>query len=259
MLHVEAVTKKFRMGRGRLHRVLDAVTFTLQPHETYGLLGPSGSGKTTLARIAAALIPPDSGRVFWQGNDVARFSARQMRAYRKQVAITFQNPQASLDPKQKVLEALAEPLVAWGLVRSKKHLMDHVHETLEAWGLSEDVLARRPHELSGGQAQRVVLARSLSLKPQILIADEPTSLLDVSVQAQVLQTLRNHQEKDGLTIWLISHDEDLIRSFCHRVGVLNNGRLVAEGAPEIILSSPWHPSREGFPDFPPIPLSVTKS
>ncbi len=147
MLRLEGIVKEFRPGKGCCRRVLDGVTIALHPHETFGLLGPSGSGKTTLARIAAGLLRPNAGRVLWQGNDLAGFSSKQLRFYRKQVQIVFQNPQAALDPKQTIMDALAEPYVAWGLVRSKTHLMDHLYKTLEAWGLNQDILARRPHEI----------------------------------------------------------------------------------------------------------------
>ncbi|WP_448382150.1 ABC transporter ATP-binding protein [Desulfosoma sp.] len=237
MLCLENITVDFRNAHGRLaRRVLHGVSLAVEPGEIYGLMGPSGSGKTTLARIAVRLIRPTAGRVLWHGVDVGPASAKGLRSYRRQVQLIFQNPHAALDPKQSVFEALSEPLVALALVRSKKECFRQVASIIEECGLSEDILSRRPHQISGGQAQRVVLARSLALNPQMVIADEPTSMLDVSVQAHVLEILKRRRDERGMAIWLISHDEDLLRCFCERVGVLDDGRLVAEGPPEAVLS-----------------------
>lgn len=242
MLTVEAVVKDFQSGKkGEHRRVLNGVTLHLQPNEIYGLVGPSGSGKTTLARIAAALIKPDAGRVLWEQRDPKFMSRKELREQRRRVQLIFQNPMGALDPKQTVMQALVEPIKVFGLARSKSQCLDRVHALLEECALREDILQRRPHEISGGQAQRVVLARSLALNPQVLIGDELTSMVDVSVQAQILDILRRRRSMHGMTICIISHDVDLVRAFCDRVGILHQGRLVAEGHPSKLLAPSWGP------------------
>lgn len=242
MLKVEEVVKEFPTGKKDFRqKVLDRVTLQLQPNEIFGMLGPSGSGKTTLAKIAASLIKPDAGRVFWNRRDLMSMSTKEVRKLRRHVQLIFQNPVAALDPKQTVMQALLEPLAVYESARSRSWRLERVHALLEECGLHEDILPRHPHEISGGQAQRVVLARSLALNPRVLIADEITSMLDLSVQAQVLEILKRRNRRDGMAIWLISHNVDLIRAFCHRAGILSNGRLVAEGHPMALLEPSWIP------------------
>jgi ABC-type glutathione transport system ATPase component len=242
MLMLEGITKDFKAGRrGKAVRVLDGVTLSLDPGELYGLVGTSGSGKTTLARIALGLIPASSGRVLLGNEDVGKLRGAALRAYRRRVQLIFQNPQLSLDPRQTLFEAMAEPLEAHGLVDSKGALHDRVRSLAAECGLTEDLLGRRPHQISGGQAQRAVLARALGLEPDVLIADEPTSMLDVSVQAQVLRILDHRRRERGLTICLISHDLDLVRACCDRAGVLSGGRIVSEGSPGALFPLLPHP------------------
>ncbi len=193
---------------------------------------------TTLARIALGLLPASSGRVLLGGEAVGSLRGAALRAYRRRVQLIFQNPQLSLDPRQTLFEAVAEPLKAHGLVRSRSAVQDRVRSLAAECGLTEDLLHRRPHQISGGQAQRAALARALGLEPEVLIGDEPTAMLDVSVQAQVLGILDRRRRERGLTLCLISHDLDLVRAFCHRAGVLSGGRISAEGNPVMLFPAP---------------------
>jgi peptide/nickel transport system ATP-binding protein len=248
MLRLDGIIKDFKPRRwGPSVRVLDGVDLALGPGEVYGLVGPSGSGKTTLARIAMGLIPPSSGRVLLSDDDVTGLGGSARRAYRRRVQLIFQNPQLSLDPRQTIFESVAEPLKAHGLVRSDQEMVERVRSLTEECGLTEDLLSRRPHQISGGQAQRAVLARALGLEPCVLIGDELTSMLDVSVQAQVLKILDRRRRECGLTVCLISHDLDLVRAFCPRAGILSGGRIVAEGDPMSLFPHQEHP-----PSQPPL-------
>ncbi len=236
MLCVEKVTITFCPGRLRKPVVvLSGVDLTLEEGETCGLLGPSGSGKTTLARVVTSVISPSGGRVLFRGKALARLSGRSLRTYRRKVQMIFQNPHQSLDPKQTVAQTVAEPLLAHGLVRSRRAAAHRVRELLVGCGLPEDILSRRPMQISGGQAQRVALARALALEPEILIGDEMTAMLDVSVQAQVLALVARIQRDQGMAVLLISHDADLIRAFCSRAAILKNGRITADGKPGDVL------------------------
>ncbi len=234
---------EFRTGwRGRPVRALDGVDLSVRPGEICGLFGPSGCGKTTLARMIVRLIRPSSGRVTFYERDVGRLSAKSLREYRRRVQLVFQNPQLALDPRQTVFETLAEPLKAHGLARSRPQLSRRIDAALDECGLTPDILGRRPHQISGGQAQRVALARSLSLEPSLIIGDELTAMLDVSVQAQVLDILRGWREKRGLAILLISHDTDLVRAFCDTTAILAGGRIIARGDPRKLLSADLAPA-----------------
>jgi ABC-type glutathione transport system ATPase component len=242
MLTIEGATVEFRTGwRTKPVRALDGVDLSMRPGEICGLCGPSGCGKTTLARLIVGLLRPSAGRVTFHERDVGRFSGKSLREYRRRVQLVFQNPQLALDPRQTVFEILAEPLKAHHLAQSGRQLNRHIEEALHECGLNADILGRRPHQISGGQAQRVALARSLSVGPSLVIGDEFTAMLDVSVQAQVLDILRRRREKRGLAILLISHDVDLVRAFCDTAAILAGGRIVARGDPRKLLPADLAP------------------
>lgn len=226
MLVIKGVEKNYKIGwRRRPVKVLDGVDLIVNEGETFGLSGPSGSGKTTLARMIPGLIRFSTGKIFFKGEDISLFSGKQLLSHRRKAQIIFQNPRLSLDPKQNLFSAVAEPLKVHGLTGSKRELRHKVMELLSHCGLADDIAGRRPHEISGGQAQRVVLARALGLNPELIIGDEMTSMLDVSVQARILRLLQKLRKDRGLTIILISHDPDVIRAVCDRSAILERGKL----------------------------------
>ncbi len=220
---------------------MDGVSLDLDRGETLGLVGESGSGKSTLARTILGLIPPSSGKVFFQGQEVLTAGGRLKKEFRGMMQIVFQHPESALNPRMKIGSALLEPL--W---IQKKILLGQGQkvrriEFLQKVGLGEEILRRYPHELSGGQIQRVVLARALSLRPKFLIADEPTSLLDVSVQAQILRILKEIQAENGIGLLFISHDLEVVSWISDRIAVMCRGRIVESGRTEQICRKPLHP------------------
>src|ERR1700742_69063 len=217
--------------------VVDDVSFAIQRGETLGLVGESGSGKSTIARMVLGLVEPTSGSVAFDGQPITGVPQRQLRTMRRRVQPVFQDPFAALNPRMRVAKIVAEPLVIHR-VTAKQELRSKCVELLRAVGLDESALARYPHEFSGGQRQRINIARALALRPELLVLDEPVSALDVSVGAQIINLLRELQQRHGLTCLFISHSMPLVRYLCHRVIVLQRGRLVEAGTWEQICESP---------------------
>ncbi|WAI00270.1 ABC transporter ATP-binding protein [Methanogenium organophilum] len=224
-LKAEGITVSYRPGilspPGR--RILDDVTLELRQGETYGLMGASGSGKSTLSRVMAGLETPREGRVVYQGSPLKGMDRSAFAAFRRGVQVMFQDPTAALNPKKPTARSLSDVL---RLIRvpAREHSAV-IKDALDQVGLTPDVLARTPTQLSGGQNQRLVLARILLLEPEYLLLDEPTSALDVSVQAQILRLLRDLREDRGMGYLFISHDRDVVGFMADRVGVLRDGRL----------------------------------
>jgi peptide/nickel transport system ATP-binding protein len=220
--------------------VLDGVDFRLQPGETLGLVGESGSGKSTCARIILKLIHPTHGHVYWQGQDLIPLSMRQFRPYRRHLQIIFQDPRACLNPLLTVDQILREPLRIHGLARGQR-AEAMVQAMLTQVGLDASYRHRYPWQLSGGQQQRVAIARALLMRPQVLICDEPVSMLDAQVQVQMLQLLDQLRREWGLTLLFITHDLRVARQFCHRVAVLQRGQIVEYGCAQTVIDRPQHP------------------
>ncbi len=227
-------------------RVVDDVSLTLWRGETLGLVGESGSGKSTVARMILRLIEPSAGEVTYHSQDekgqavshnLLRISPRSMRSLRRKLAIVFQDPYAALDPRMTVRQALSEPFKIHG-ERPAEGLDARLRAMLAEVGLEASALSRYPHAFSGGQRQRINIARALALRPEFLVLDEPVSALDVSVGAQVINLLRDLQARHGLTCLFISHSMPLVRYLCHRVTVLQRGRLVEEGTWQQVCEHP---------------------
>ncbi|MGM9988351.1 MAG: ABC transporter ATP-binding protein [Bacillaceae bacterium] len=220
-------------------RAVDDVSFELQPGETYGLVGESGSGKSTTGKAILRLEKATSGSVLFDNKDLLKVNRQEMRKYRKDIQMIFQDPYSSLNPKKRVLDLVAEPLRNYERL-SPDEEKRKVMYFLERVGISSQNMYKYPHEFSGGQRQRIGIARALTLNPKLIVADEPVSALDVSVQAQVLNFLQDLQEEFNLSYLFIGHDLGVIRHLCDRVGVMFRGRMVEEGQTEDILTNPQH-------------------
>jgi oligopeptide transport system ATP-binding protein len=257
LLEVRNLVKEFSRSRGLFAqapvvRAVDGVSFTIDEGETFGLVGESGSGKTTTGRCVLRLVEPTSGEVRFRGEDVLGFSKARMRQARRDMQIVFQDPYSSLNPRMRVGDIVEEPLVIHR-IGDKPARRARVAELFELVGLDSSQLARYPHQFSGGQRQRIGLARALALNPSLVIADEPVSALDVSVQAQVINLLMDLQERLKLTYLFIAHDLRLVRHICSRVAVMYLGKIVEVGATEALFSAPAHPYTRALLSAIPMP------
>jgi ABC-type glutathione transport system ATPase component len=243
LLELREVTRRYTLPREKLLEpapVVDAlrgVSLAVQAGRSLGIVGESGSGKSTLARLAMALEPPSSGEVHFMGRDLHRLGAHALREARRDFQMVFQDPYGSLDPRQKVGRIVAEPLPDGGAAEREQR----VAESLDAVGLRASDAEKYPHEFSGGQRQRIAIARALITRPKLIVADEPVSALDVSVQAQVLNLLMDLQQQFGVTYLLISHDLAVVDYVCDEVVVMHQGLVVERGASADVLQVPQHP------------------
>ena len=246
VLEVKNLKKYFEIRGGLLNQVIgyvkavDNVSFSVNRGETLGIVGESGCGKSTTGRAILRLLEPTGGQVYFDGVDLATLSREAMRQKRKEMQMIFQDPYASLNPRMLVADIIGEALPAHGIT-NQGDIIRRVNETLELCGLTLEQGQRYPHEFSGGQRQRVGIARSLILKPKIIIADEPVSALDVSIQAQIINLLQDLQVEFGLTYLFISHDLSVVRHISKRVGVMYLGRMVEIGLAETLYENPLHP------------------
>ncbi|WP_326821011.1 ATP-binding cassette domain-containing protein [Streptosporangium sp. NBC_01639] len=248
LLRVRNLVKTFE-GR----RVLDDVSFDMMPGEVLGLVGESGSGKSTTARCVARLTEPDSGRVELGGRDVLAAGRKELRSFRREMQMVFQDPYSSLNPRMTVAELLEEPLAVHGLEPDRRRRRDRAAALLETVSMSAEHLDRYPRSFSGGQRQRIAIARALAVEPRLLICDEPISSLDVSVQAQVLNLLRDLRRRLNLSILFIAHDLAVVYYLCDRIAVMEQGRLAEIGTREQVYEAPEHPYTRSLLAAVPIP------
>ena len=254
ILRVEDVKKHFPTAgmSGAVVRAVDGVSFEVRRGETLGLVGESGCGKSTLGRCLVRLMPVTSGRIVFEGQDLSKLSGRALRRMRRQMQIIFQDPFASLDPRMTVGEILAEPLANFSISRGKAR-QKRVQELLEVVGLNPYFTNRYPHEFSGGQRQRIGIARALALNPSLIVCDEPISALDVSIQAQIINLLRDLQREFKLTYVFIAHDLAVVRHLSDRVAVMYLGKVVEVADREAIYQNPQHPYTSALLSSIPIP------
>jgi oligopeptide/dipeptide ABC transporter ATP-binding protein len=249
LIHIDSVFKTFfvkaGVGKTAEARAVDGVSLDVGRREVLGLVGESGCGKSTLGRLALGLLAPTSGAVLFDGNDLSTLGRKQLRLLRKEMQIIFQDPFSSLNPRMAVRDIVAEPLVIHKLATGKE-LKDRAAELVTKVGLNADVLDRYPHEFSGGQRQRIGIARALASEPSFIVADEPVSALDVSVQAQIVNLLEDLQAALGLSFLFIAHDLNLVRYFSDRVAVMYLGKVVELAPSEEIYTKPSHPYTEAL-------------
>ena len=241
MLEISHLSKTYTsgfLGNRRVDAVKD-VSFQIHSGEIFGLIGESGSGKTTLTRMIGGFLKPSSGEITFEGKNLVKANARDGQQLLQDILFVFQHPQLTFHPRRNIYFACAEPIRLYHLDRhiSEKDMIRHM---LRRVGISEDQWHKYPHEISGGQAQRIAIARALSLNPKLLICDEPTSMLDVSVQAQILRLLLRANEKYHVAMLFISHDLDVIRAVCQRVAVMHEGEIVETGTIEEVFGNPKH-------------------
>lgn len=246
LLELRQVSKAYRLPRETLWsapghvQALDGVSLTLQAGRSLGIVGESGSGKSTLARLVLALERPSSGQVLLDGQDLNELSPRELRRWRRHMQMVFQDPYGSLDPRRTILQTVCEPLVVLSGTSTDQR-QRQAAEVIEAVGLRSQDLSKYPHEFSGGQRQRIAIARALITRPRLIVADEPVSALDVSVQAQVLNLMQDLQDQFGVTYLFISHDLSVVDLVCDEVVVLQSGRIVEQGQPTTLFTRPQHP------------------
>jgi peptide/nickel transport system ATP-binding protein len=260
LLRVEGLTIRFPVGRSgfwgqhqRFVHAVDDVSFDIPRGQTLGLVGESGSGKTTTGRAVLRRIHPTAGRIEFQGRDITGVRGEELRRLRRHMQLVFQDPYASLNPRMTVLEIVSEPLKVHGIVRSTAEARDRVVHLLELVGLPADAARRHPHAFSGGQRQRVGIARALALEPDLVVADEPVSALDVSIRAQVVNLLQELQERLGLTYLFIAHDLSVVRHLSHRIAIMYAGKIVELADRDAIYERPQHPYTEALLSSVPIP------
>ncbi len=253
LVRVRALVKHFPVeGSDDVVRAVDGVTFEILRGETLGLVGESGCGKSTVGRCLLRLIEPTSGQVEFQGRDVLRTGKRDLRALRREMQIIFQDPYASLNPRLRVRDIVSEPLLIHG-IGSREERRERVAELLRRVGLDPDYMNRYPHEFSGGQRQRLGIARALALNPKLIVADEPVSALDVSVQAQVVNLLQDLQNEFGLTYLFISHGLAVVEHISTRVAVMYLGRIVEVADAAELYANPLHPYTKALLSAIPVP------
>ncbi len=241
-------------GRGRATlRAVDGVTLEVMPGETLGLVGESGCGKSTLGRSMLRLYEPTSGKIEFDGRDITHLSERELRPFRREMQIIFQDPYSSLNPRMTVRAAIAEPLRVHGISRSKADEEERIASLLDRVGLRPEHMRRYPHEFSGGQRQRIGIARALAVSPRFIVADEPVSALDVSIQAQIVNLLGDLQQELGLSYLFIAHDLHVVEYVSRRVAVMYLGRVVELADSESIYESPRHPYTQALLSAAPEP------
>lgn len=253
IVEIKNLTKYFNLGKNRILKAVDDVSFYINKGETFGLVGESGCGKSTIGRTIIRLYNKTSGKVLFEGKDVHALDEQELFKLRRRMQMIFQDPYASLNPRSTVREIISEPMEVHNLYQNKKEQNERVVQLLEEVGMNRDHANRYPHEFSGGQRQRIGIARALALEPEFIIADEPISALDVSVQAQVVNLLKRLQKEKELTFLFIAHDLSMVKQISDRIGVMYLGNLVELTDSAKLYERPLHPYTQALLSAIPIP------
>jgi len=246
ILRIEGLKKYFPVRRGFLQKIhgwvraVDDVSFEIERGKTMGLVGESGCGKTTVARLILKLLESDEGKIIFQARDISRFSEKEMKPYRKEIQIIFQDPFGSLNPRMTVGQCIEEGIRISGIKHASRR-KERLEDLLKMVGMSPDSADRYPHEFSGGQRQRIGIARALSVEPSLIVCDEPVSALDVSIQAQIINLLKDLQDQLGLSYLFISHDLNVVGYLCNTISVMYHGHIMEFAPSEDIFNHPCHP------------------
>ena len=243
MLEIKNLNKIYKSGFWNNHKTeaVKDVSFEIKDGEIFGLIGGSGCGKTTISRMIMGFLEADSGSICYDGIELTKLNKKEWKKMRDKIQMIFQIPQMTFNPRFTVYDCCAEPLRLFHLVQSKNEEKQMVEEMLKSIGVSADQMNKYPHEISGGQAQRISIIRTMILNPKLLICDEPTSMLDVSVQAQILNMILEKQKESNFSILFISHDLDVIRAVCDRVAVMESGKIIETGTVKQIFEDPKEP------------------
>ena len=252
ILEVKNLKKYFKTPKGMLHAV-DDVNFTIEEGKTLGVVGESGCGKSTTGRAILRLHEPTSGEVIFNGENILTKNADEMRLLRRQMQLIFQDPYASLDPRNTVSEIIGEPLKLQKLIPDKAKRLEKVYELMETVGLAERLVNTYPHELDGGRRQRIGIARALAMEPKFIVCDEPVSALDVSIQAQILNLMQDLQEQMGLTYMFITHDLSVVHHFADDIAVMYLGQLIEKAPSGMLFDKPTHPYTQALLSAIPVP------
>ena len=252
ILEVRDLCKYFKTPKGML-RAVDHVSFNIEKGKTLGIVGESGCGKSTLGRTILKLLEPTSGQIFFEGKEITGLKPKQMLPYRKDMQIIFQDPYSSIDPRKSIYQTISEPIIANRLVNGKNEVEKRVHELMDMVGLAQRLTNSYPHELDGGRRQRVGIARALAMNPSFIVCDEPVSALDVSIQAQILNLLKELQKHLGLTYIFITHNLSVVNYFSNDIAVMYLGRMVEKATVEELFSNPIHPYTKALLSAIPLP------
>lgn len=252
LIEIKGLKKYFKTPAGLLHAV-DDVNLSIAKGETLGIVGESGCGKSTLGRVIIKLLEPTEGSILFDGTDIARMKSRQLKEFRKDAQIIFQDPYASLNPRMSVFDLIAEPMIVNHMGKSKGDLRDQVLELMETVGLAPRLASAYPHELDGGRRQRIGVAHALAVNPKFIVCDEPVSALDVSIQAQILNLLMDLQEKRNLTYLFITHDLSVVKHISNEIAVMYLGQCVEKAPAEELFVNPLHPYTKALLEAIPVP------
>jgi peptide/nickel transport system ATP-binding protein/oligopeptide transport system ATP-binding protein len=264
LIEVKELKKYFYQGGGPFKKkeaikALDNVSFYIKRNEILGLVGESGCGKTTCGKLILRLINPTAGSIYFDGHDITHLKPKQMSEFRRKMMIIYQDPYGSLDPRMTIGAAIAEPIEVHKLASTKEEKENRIVELMEKVGLTPDQINRYPHEFSGGQRQRIGIARALATNPTFIVADEPVSALDVSIQAQIINLLKDLQKDFGLTLLFITHDLSVIKHTSDRIAVMYAGKLVELASKQDLFREPLHPYTRALLSAIPIPVPEHKT